>query len=293
MAPTQISTALQALLGSLIDYAGLFPPAALDMRTAVENYARYKTGPHSWMLGRFVVPVARLNEFEQAWMDVGKPASWQLSALVAKPDMELPAAAAFNAKHAGEVQIDALELKASTANEIRSLPADIMTYVEIPVAANPTELLVAIKTVKHRAKIRTGGTTANMFPDAATIARFLRGCAGVSLPFKATAGLHHPLRCEKPFTYAPNSERGTMHGFINVFVAAAFARAGHPNPIIEKVLLEEQPGAFAFSDKAVEWRGTPVPTTEIQKTRNNFAIAFGSCSFEEPISDLQALGLLP
>ena len=46
MNPTETTdTALQALLESLIDYAGLFPPAGLDMATAVANYAGYKDGP--------------------------------------------------------------------------------------------------------------------------------------------------------------------------------------------------------------------------------------------------------
>jgi hypothetical protein len=59
-----IPESLRALLESLIDYAELFPPAALDMKTAVRNYARYLECEHSWMLARFVVPVARLEEFE-------------------------------------------------------------------------------------------------------------------------------------------------------------------------------------------------------------------------------------
>ena len=34
-------SALRALLDGIVDYAGLFPPAALDMSTAVRNYASY------------------------------------------------------------------------------------------------------------------------------------------------------------------------------------------------------------------------------------------------------------
>ena len=57
---------LRALLHGLIDYAGLFPPARLDMQSAVANYARYLEGNRAWMLGRFVVPSSRLEEFERA-----------------------------------------------------------------------------------------------------------------------------------------------------------------------------------------------------------------------------------
>ena len=51
---------------SVVDYAGLFPPAGLDMRAAVGNYARYAAGPWAWALGRFIVPVSRLEELERA-----------------------------------------------------------------------------------------------------------------------------------------------------------------------------------------------------------------------------------
>src|SRR5215813_2993183 len=62
-------TALRALLNELIDYAGVFPPASLDMKTAVRNYSEYRAGDHAWMLGRFVLPVQKLEEFTQAFIE--------------------------------------------------------------------------------------------------------------------------------------------------------------------------------------------------------------------------------
>lgn len=57
---------IRFLLENLIDYAGLFPPAELTMAEAVRNYAAYRHSEHNWMLGRFIVPASRLQEFEQA-----------------------------------------------------------------------------------------------------------------------------------------------------------------------------------------------------------------------------------
>ena len=57
---------MEALLAQLIDYAGLFPPAKLDMGPTVRNYADYVAGDDAWMLGRLIVPVGRLEEFEAA-----------------------------------------------------------------------------------------------------------------------------------------------------------------------------------------------------------------------------------
>src|ERR1700690_731561 len=59
MAPA--SPALRALLTNLVDYAGLFPPAALALPAAAENYGRYLRSENAWMLGRFVVPSAQLG----------------------------------------------------------------------------------------------------------------------------------------------------------------------------------------------------------------------------------------
>ena len=290
--PTTTATALRALLESLIDYAGLFPPADLEMRTAVQNYARYKTGPHAWMLGRFIVPAGRLQEFESAWKSAGEPSGWKLSALVANREKELDILREFNKRYAGGLVIDAVELKAAKATEIQALPG-FTGYVEVPSAKNPTVLIAQMAHEDLRAKIRTGGLTADMFPHASAVARFLRACAGAHIPFKATAGLHHPVRCNKPFTYASDSPRGVMHGFLNVFLAAAFARKGYAALFLEQLLSEENAGAFKFSDGEFQWRDARLSTDEIAEMRANFAIAFGSCSFEEPISDLQALGLLP
>lgn len=292
-----INLALRSLLEALVDYAGLFPPAGLAMRPAVENYARYRSGPYAWMLGRFVVPVARLAEFEQAWGEAGNPEGWSLSALIAKPESEFPAVQAFNERHDRKIQIDAIELKAGSADEIAKiasiLPSGILGYVEIPVVDDPTSLLRAIGDAGLRAKIRTGGLTSESFPDASLIARFLRASAEAGVAFKATAGLHHPLRSERPFTYEANSDRGTMHGFLNVFLAAVFARSSAELQVVENVLLEEGVSSLRFSDQGVEWRDAVLSSAEIADTRENFAIAFGSCSFEEPIADLRALGLLP
>ncbi len=53
---------IRTLLGGLIDYAGLFPPAKLEMNAALENYARDSVGTCAFALGRFICLVTRLEE---------------------------------------------------------------------------------------------------------------------------------------------------------------------------------------------------------------------------------------
>ena len=242
-----ISRSLHALLERLIDYAGLFPPAALTMQDAVRNYARYRDGEHAWALGKFVVPQARAAEV---------PEEFPLSIL----------------------GVD--EVKATTEEEIAEFPPGV--YVEIADIA----LLDAIRRHGLRAKIRTGGITPDAFPALGNVAEFLRACKAKGVAFKATAGLHHPLRCVRPLTYEPNAPIGTMHGFLNVFLAAALLDHA------DAILAESDPQAFAFDDDGASWRGHRVTTDAMVAMRRDFATSFGSCSFEEPIDDLRAFGWL-
>jgi hypothetical protein len=257
----RVTTSLRTLLASLIDYAGLFPPAALPMEQALRNYDHYRRGDFAWALGRFVVPAARLGEMPRDF-----PVSVLVTDLAAMPDR------------------DTIEVKAASAEEVERIAraaGSRTAYVEIADVA----LLDAIAANGLRAKIRTGGLTADAFPDAEAVARFVGECMRRRLPFKATAGLHHPLRCVKPLTYERDAPHGTMHGFVNLFLGAAL-----PDRAAE-ILFDDDPRAFAFDDDGASWRGTRISNAELASMRE-CAISFGSCSFEEPIDDLKELGWL-
>ena len=106
------SSALEELLAELVDYAGLFPPAALSMEDAVRNYAAYRASAHRAMLGRFVVPAAQLEEFVEAASGVPNgEGPWPLSVLAGAQDGE--ALAAFVAAHGDRWRIDTVEAKAA------------------------------------------------------------------------------------------------------------------------------------------------------------------------------------
>src|SRR5262245_11221266 len=126
-------TTLAVLLAESIDYAGLFPPAALPMETTVANYARYRAGPEAWALGRLVVPVARLAELERVAERVAPEVPddrWQVSALVgSSATEELEALAEFNRRHivhgASALTADAIEAKADSVEAVDRL-LDVM-----------------------------------------------------------------------------------------------------------------------------------------------------------------------
>jgi hypothetical protein len=295
------------LLRDLIDYAGLFPPSSLAMGSSVANYEAYSRSERRGMLGRFIAPLTRLAEFEAAFAGLPAPAhemdftNWRLSVLLGSDVVaEIGSIHAFNGRTAAygsgrSAVVEAVEVKAASPEEITRLskiiPAELVTYFEIPLSGR-AECIAAISECGCRAKVRTGGETADKFPSSESVIEFLHLCAAANVPFKATAGLHHPLRSMHRFTDQPDSPSGMMHGFLNVFLAAAFLRAGMERGLAIDLLEEQLAHAFQFDLDGVAWRQHRLGRDELAATRRAFAISFGSCSFTEPIDDLRSLRLL-
>jgi hypothetical protein len=152
--------------------------------------------------------------------------------------------------------------------------------------------VAAVASCGQRAKIRTGGETADKFPTPENVIEFMTLCAAAGVPFKATAGMHHPLRSLRRFTYQPDSPSGIMHGFLNFFLAAAFVLAGMATGLAAELLKEQTAGAFHFGSDEITWRGHRLSARDVSATRRTFGVSFGSCSFTEPIDDLRSLHLL-
>lgn len=283
-------------LRSLIDYAGLFPPAQLSMRDAVSNYAAYLTGPHREMLGRFVVPLARLAEFETAFAErpAPSPTAWQLSVLAGgNPVADASAIADFNSRHTA-ARIVSVETKAATPADIAHLTATFAPPHEVWVELAPTApdlpaLLDAVRAAGGGAKLRTGGVTPDAFPSSASVARFLRECHRRSVAMKATAGLHHPLSGGYRLTYEPGSPTGKMFGFLNVFLAAALIQTGSSDADALALLEDTDSAHFAAASDVLTWRGHRFTVAQLESTRRALFRSFGSCSFTEPLEALQEL----
>jgi hypothetical protein len=288
--------ALRAFARNLVDYAGLFPPAGLTMPDAVRNYYAYLEGTMAWMLGRFVVPASRLKEFESAFSEVQPSNQWRLSCLLDDdPRSDLSEIDSFINRNGAHACIDTIEIHFQSIEAAQDLlffaTKKFTTYVEILLNA-PIELLRSLEKNGMRAKIRTGGIIPSAIPSSESIADFLANCATANTKFKATAGLHHPLRSLKPLTYEPDAPRARMHGFLNLFLAAAFARQGMSATRLVRLIDSEQAQDFTFGDAGVRWSDIELTNSAIDEARRGFAMSFGSCSFEEPIDDLRHLHLL-
>lgn len=311
-----MAQSLDTLMGRLIDYAGLFPPASLSPDACARNYARYRAGSHAAFLGRIIWPASRLDDLTRSasvlmpgthatsgyreYANIGEP--WGVSVVADIPlDDALERINDFNRHHANEdhglALVDCIEIRAATPADVEKIdarvPDNLFPFIEFPHGEDPRGYIAALAGSPAAAKIRCGGVTSNAFPHPDHVAAFIHACAVSDVPFKATAGLHHAIRGEYRLTYDDDPPRGTMYGFFNVFMAAALARSNEiGRDDIRRILLETDAAAFRFTDECAAWRHLSLTTIELAQARESFALSYGSCSFDEPIEDLTTLGLI-
>lgn len=236
--------ARRAALAHLIDHAPLFPPASLSVADAIDEDRRARDDEHAWMLARLVWPFSKLDELEgegravSVLLDEGLSVTVPLSPFVEAVETRW------------EAGLDGLSGEA---------------YVEVPLGDGLDRKIGALAERGLRAKVRCGGAEV---PSSQALGHFLRACRDAGVPFKATAGLHHPLAAEG------------RHGFLNVLAACAF----------------EDDAALAgdvdLDAAGLRWRGREAGPDELARVRREQLVAVGSCSFFEPVADLQELGIL-
>lgn len=327
---TIIAPGLRAFMQRIVDYAGMFPPADLRLTDAMERFLSYRGEPERWMLNRFVIPTRRLEElrpFRQAIAHNPPVGFSVLGTGGATPEAFLEA---FTADldhidqcvedHRSRVRPDVMEVRlpaslldAPDLTAVRDFLAAVDTHLarhglphldiffEVPLTDQTTarlpKLLSAFadanadQPVPERSviglKIRCGGMEAGLFPSVEHVATAIAACRDASVRFKATAGLHHPAR-----HYDDNLEV-MRHGFFNVFGAAVFALQHDLDADgIAAILREENEETFTFTQEGMQWGPLSASVEDISYARSTLAHSFGSCSFEEPVDDLRALGLM-
>ena len=286
----QQENAIAGALHGFIDYAGLFPPAGLDMRTAVANFVDYTHGQRAGTLGRMVVDAARVGEFQSV-----------AAGCLAQIPVSLLAASTTGPDHVarlidGGVRIESIEVRADDPAQIErvtaGMPAACRVYFEVPMGPDAVRLLDEIAASGARAKLRMGGLVAEAFPAPDAVVGILQQLIERRILFKATAGLHHPLRSVHPYTYLPGSSSGLMHGFINLLCATAILEEGGEVAESVHVLNEQDPAAWHMNSDAIRWHTRSFSIEQLRTVRETSLTSIGSCSFIEPMHDLETLGWL-
>jgi hypothetical protein len=302
-APQFRDATTRAVLEGLVDYAGLFPPAGLGMAETVLNFARYQRRDDHWALGRLVVPAGRLEEFETALAGLGESdrlgTRWPLTVLLgADYHADLERVATFGERHAHDgPAVLSLEAKAGSPAAVAELRAAVPEryelFLELPLEADLPGLGRAARAAGVMAKVRTGGIRAAEIPAPEAVLAFLAACAAERLPFKATAGLHHPLRGPAPLTYLPGCDTAVLFGYLNVLAAAAALWYRRSSAEAAQWLLADDRREFLLDSEGLGLGTLRLGTAELAATRRGFMRSIGSCSFTEPLDEILTLATGP
>jgi hypothetical protein len=328
-ADSLINPSLRALLHDIVDYAGLFPPADLPLDEALHNYMQYRQEYERWMLNRFIIPVKRLEALAPYAGEFKRGEPFHFSVLgtggasegdfLDAFDADLAVIDAFDEYHAGRAQAEVMEVRlpaslfsaepseieafldAVDAASARAGLARLDLFFEIPLAPQSHDAVEAFAVAAAEfnsrqplparttvgLKIRCGGVHPEEVPDVEHIAHAIVTCRNAGVRMKATAGLHHPVRHH-------DDDVGTMmHGFFNVFGAAVMASEHNLGADdVETILKEENAENFQFLKDSFAWRDVRCPIAGVDHARESLMTSFGSCSFEEPVDDLQDLDLM-
>ncbi|MCW5937227.1 MAG: hypothetical protein KIT11_07975 [Fimbriimonadaceae bacterium] len=296
-----MNATLRGLLEGAIDYAGLFPPAKLDLPTAYREYRSLLSGPDGWIVNRFVCGVGSLPDLaglvgeheEVLAVDViGTPLGADPGARVrADADLVLAAAETGRLEVAGyEVRVDptAAHAAGGALKKLEKLIGEVPIYAEVPFGEGQVDAMQEVISAWDEVgfKARTGGTSADQFPTVADLAAFIAEVAALEAPFKFTAGLHEPLR------YLDVELNVKRHGFLNAMGAGALAVTNDLSQReIEEVLGLEQAEAFAFFEEKATIGGHTLTLDGIEEFWGVFG-GFGSCSVSEPIEGLRRMGVM-
>lgn len=315
--------ASEILIRSLIDYAGLFPPARLPMDEAFSRFLRHRAGGSGWMMARFVCPAERLGELAPLAVaaDVGGGAGFPVAILGSGGDeppsfaegleRDLETMVEFADRLGDRARLDVFEVKlpalgdpAETVDLVCDTLADafdrtITPFLEVSLLGDWRDRLAlaaqAAAVAGHEIdpgrrvglKIRCGGLETAAFPSVEAVSAAIAACRDFEVPLKATQGLHHPIRHHDP-TLAVD-----VHGFFNLLAAALLGREHRLDErALQSLVAESEPGAFELSGNGLRHGDLGVDVAGILSGRGEGFTSFGSCSFTEPRDDLTALGWL-
>jgi hypothetical protein len=273
----------------LFDDASLFPPASLAMPDAVAGHLRHKQAWYREMSGPFVcadskiiqlsaaLTAASVVQLDLALVLPGGADSLDsaVDAVFADPKFRLRALEVPVGRQAADIEAAVASLIA----RLDDMPlAGASAFAEIPPARLTSDAVHALSEHRYLAKLRTGGVTADAFPDEQTLARCLFVLADQRLPFKCTAGLHHAVR------HRADETGFEHHGFLNVLLAVSAALEGADVQDVASVLADQDANRVAS--------GVGDLSPDSAADARSLFTSFGTCSTDEPVTDLVTLGLI-
>ncbi|HEX2066313.1 MAG TPA: hypothetical protein VHI93_05815 [Candidatus Thermoplasmatota archaeon] len=293
---------LDTLTAGLFDYAGLFPPAALDLQDALREAARAPRLRRPRLVGAdLVVPLDRLGEITRHGLYFNGFGDTTCTLAVVGVERKGLAAAAravrdHDRSHAPWSKVVALEVQgdAFPAQALNTLRAAQRGLGGIRLFLEPRwsgarwregqgQLLALLEKLRDTqglpsvgVKVRCAGPTA---VRRATLEKLLPPLVAARIPLKATQGLHHAL------------PTGQELGFLPLAMAVRLLQAhggGFAAKDLAALLRETDPAQFAFED-GVQWRGFGIQAATLKAAMAELPFTIGSCSLQEPDEELTRL----
>ncbi|SCE99815.1 hypothetical protein GA0070618_2503 [Micromonospora echinospora] len=308
-------------LAGLVDDAAVFPPGSASLPDALAAHRRHRASWYADLVGPLLAPASALpdlarlldaseqtdtgggdHESRSAGVDgnesrsAGVDGNGSRRATTGRLDVgvigDVPLDRLGTACAAADPRLRVRQVEAAVARrgedplpglaELAALAAghpDLDVYAEIPLAwglMNALDQLAEQRSAGLRiaAKFRTGGLAAELFPTPGELATVVCACRDRKLPFKLTAGLHHATRHLDPETGF------THHGFVNVLAAVGVAAEGAGVKEVTEVLTRTDPRPLLQQVEPGRDEARPL------------WVGFGSCSVQEPLTDLIRLGLV-
>ena len=325
------SATAKALLSGIVDYAGLFPPAKLSVKDAVSTFISHRKKEYSWMLGRFVVGSVKMrdvaNEFVTqgftekvefsmvstyvddkagfldgltSQMNMIKQLEKEYQSQFKVPSFEVKLPSSLTKKMPSwaiyELMREVTEVVLEQAPDLNQIffETDLSTDWKnaIPntldgIFRNRQVILQSAPHLVYGFKLRCGGVNPEDHPNIDLVAMALRFAKNAGIPLKFTAGLHHPFR------HYDSSMKIRKHGFVNIFTTGILHSLHNlEDEEIQELIGEELSELFTFNQDTIAWKDYAADLTQISEARKNTVLSFGSCSFDEPVEDLVALGIL-
>jgi hypothetical protein len=285
-----------AFLRSFVDDAAIFPPASTDLEQAVTEHRAHRSSEYAAIVGGFVVSDVKVADLAKVVAAQPAPADdLAVSLVVTGGAGAIEPAVTWLSRSEG-LALGALEFALRDEDDLARNARRFVQVLdslgdvldEATVFAEPPLLrstpthgwLAALDELAAREvalKFRTGGVSADLFPDSAALATCIEASLDRELPFKCTAGMHHAVRHRDDVTGFEH------HGFLNVLLATRASLDGAGPDEVAQVL-EHTDG----DELAAQLGGDPDLAL---RTRRWFS-SFGSCSVLEAHEDLVELGLL-
>jgi hypothetical protein len=293
---------VRAMFSGIVDYAGMFPPAQLPLEQAIHNYARYRTEPESWMLGRFVCPAARLEELspfvEELFREgpplaisaLGRPSSEieEFSHLLAD---DIAAIVTFRSRHGQRVVVDVFEnrlpeglpAQSNGIPRVKQCAREAISLAERYGLASMRFFFEASLGTDWRTRapwVGLGGTLSLSWPGPprALLPGFKIRCGGstaLTVPSSEQLAsiivesihLRVPLKftagLHHPVRHFNPETQTDWHGFLNVFAAGILASARFLNGAgVRQVIEDERAMSFAFDLSSMHWQDVRAVTVE-------------------------------